>query len=113
MAAVPTGFRTITPFIIHENAPALVAFLKSTFGAQELKRDTTDRAYGFYSEVRIGDSVVMIGGGQAADRGNLPGALHVYVEDCDAAYRRALDAGAITLMGAHGEPADRPYGERS
>ena len=55
----------------------------------------------------------MIGGGTAARRGNLPAALHVYVDDCDAAYRRALEAGAVTLMGAMGEPADRPYGERS
>jgi PhnB protein len=108
-----TGFRTITPFIIHERAPELVEFLKSTFGAEELKRNTAGEAQGFYSEVRIGDSVIMIGGGPAARRGNLPGALHVYVEDSDAAYRRALEGGAVTLMGAMGEPADRPYGERS
>jgi uncharacterized glyoxalase superfamily protein PhnB len=78
-----------------------------------LKRNTAGEAYGFYSEVRIGDSVVMIGGGTAARRGNLPAALHVYVDDCDAAYRRAKEAGSVTLMGAEGEPADRPYGERS
>jgi PhnB protein len=107
------GFRTITPFIIHSQAPELIEFMKSTFGAEELKRNTAGETYGFYSEVRIGDSVIMIGGGTAARRGNLPAALHVYVEDCDAAYRRALDAGAVTLMGATGEPADRPYGERS
>ena len=110
---VSAGFRTITPFIIHEKAPELVDFTKIAFGAEELKRNTAGEAYGFYSEVRIGDSVIMIGGGTAASRGNLPGALHVYVEDCDAAYRRALEAGAVTLMGAMGEPADRPYGERS
>lgn len=109
----PVGFRTITPFIIHDKAPALVDFLKSTFGAEELKRNTAGEAYGFYSEVRIGDSVVMIGGGTAASRGNLSGAFHVFVDDCDAVYRRALEAGAVTLMGALGEPADRPYGERS
>jgi PhnB protein len=108
-----TGFRTITPFLIHAQAPELVDFLKKTFGAVELKRNTAGEAYGFYSEVRIGDSVIMIGGGTAASRGNLPSALHVYVEDCDAAYRRALDAGAVTLMGAVGEPSDRPYGERA
>jgi PhnB protein len=111
--ATVTGFRTIAPFIIHEKAPALVDFMKSAFGAEEFKRNTAGEAYGFYSEVRIGDSVIMIGGGTAASRGNLPGALHVYVEDCDAVYRRALEAGAVTLMGALGEPADRPYGERS
>jgi PhnB protein len=107
------GFRTITPFIIHDKAPELVDFMKSTFGADELKRNTAGEAYGFYSEVRIGDSVIMIGGGTAARWGNLPGAFHVYVEDCDAAYRRAVEAGAVTLMGSTGEPADRPYGERS
>jgi PhnB protein len=113
VVGVPAGFRTITPFIIHAKAPELVDFMKSTFGAQELKRNTGGEAYGFYSQVRIGDSVIVIGGGTAASRGNLPAALHVYVEDCDAAYRRALAAGAVTLMGATGEPADRPYGERS
>ena len=113
LAGVSAGFRTITPFIIHDRAPELVDFIKSTFRAEELKRNTAGEAYGFYSEVRIGDSVIMIGGGTAARRGNLPGALHVYVEDCDAVYQRALDSGAVTLMGAMGEPTDRPYGERS
>ncbi len=113
VVGVPAGFRIITPFIIHDKAPELVDFMKSTFGAAELKRNTAGEAYGFYSEVRVGDSVIMIGGGTAARWGNLPGAFHVYVEDCDAAYRRALEAGASTLMGATGEPADRPYGERS
>jgi PhnB protein len=106
------GFRTITPFIIHAQAPELIDFIRKTFGAEELKRKTGE-AIGFYSEVRIGDSVIMIGGGAAARWGNLPSALHVYVDDCDAAYRRALDAGAVTLMGELGQPADRPYGERS
>ncbi len=109
----PVGFRTITPFIIHDKAPELVDFLKSTFGAEELKRNTAGESYGFYSEVRVGDSIIMIGGGTAASRGNLSGAFHVFVDDCDAAYRRALEAGAVTLMGVTGEPADRPYGERS
>src|SRR5690348_752402 len=112
-AGVSAGFRTITPFLIHSQAPQLVDFLKTTFQAEELKRNTAGEPQGFYSEVRIGDSVIMIAGGPAASRGNLPSALHVYVDDCDAAYRRALDAGAATLMGALGEPADRPYGERA
>jgi PhnB protein len=112
-AGVRAGFRTITPFLIHSNAPELVEFVKTTFRAEELKRATGAEAYGFYAEVRIGESMLMIGGGAAAEHGNLPSALHVYVDDCDAAYRRAVEAGAVTLMGAVGEPADRPYGERS
>jgi len=106
------GFRTVTPFIIHAQAPEMIDFMRKTFGAEELKRKTGE-AIGFYSEVRIGDSLIMIGGGTAARWGNLPSALHVYVDDCDAVYRRALDAGAVTLMGELGQPADRPYGERS
>jgi PhnB protein len=113
VTGVRGGFRTITPFLIHDKAAELVDFMKSTFGAEELKRNTGGDPHGFYSEVRIGDSVIMVGGGTAARRGNLRAALHVYVTDCDAAYRRALEAGAVTLMGDLGEPADRPYGERS
>lgn len=106
------AFRTVTPFIIHAQAPEMIDFLRKTFGAEELKRKTGE-AIGFYSEVRIGDSLIMIGGGTAARWGNLPSALHVYVDDCDAVYRRALDGGAATIMGELGQPADRPYGERS
>ena len=106
------GFRTVTPFIIHAQAPEMIDFMRKTFEAEELKRKTGE-AIGLYSEVRIGDSLIMIGGGTAARWGNLPSALHVYVDDCDAVYRRALDAGAVTIMGELGRPADRPYGERS
>jgi PhnB protein len=110
--ATPVKFRTVTPFLIHAQAPALVEFMETTFGAEVLKRKTSG-PNDFYSEVRIGDTVLMIAGGAAASYGNVPSALHVYVDDCDAAYHRGLSAGAKTLMGALGEPADRPYGERS
>jgi len=90
----------------------MIYFIQKIFRAEELKRKT-GYAIGLYSEVRIGDSLIMVGGGTAARWGNLPSALHVYVDDCDAVYRRALDAGAVTLMGELGQPADRPYGERS
>jgi uncharacterized glyoxalase superfamily protein PhnB len=43
----------------------------------------------------------------------MPASLHYFVEDVDAAYRQAIAAGASVLMGSVGEPADRPYGERS
>jgi PhnB protein len=110
---VHAAFRTVWPFIIHERASELVDFLKQAFDADELRRDTSAEAYGFHAEVGIGDSLIMIGGGSAAEHGNVPGAFHVFVDDCDAVYRRALSAGATTLMGAMGEPSDRPYGERS
>ena len=78
VAGVTPGFRTITPFIIHEKAPELVDFMKSVFDAEELKRNTAGEAYGFYSEVRIGDTVIAVGGGTAA-------------------YTRAIEAGATSV----------------
>ena len=111
--AAPVKFRTVTPFIIHAQAPDLVDFIKTTFAAEELKRSNGGYPDGFYSELRVGDTILMIAGGSSAKYGNLPSALHVFVDDCDAAYHRALAAGAKTMMGTAGEPADRPYGERS
>jgi PhnB protein len=58
------------------------------------------------SQIRIGDSIVMVSG--AGPREPTPAFLYVYVEDIDATYRRALTAGAISLE----EPKDLPYGDR-
>jgi PhnB protein len=105
------GFRTVTPYLIAQDGGALIDFVKATFGAEELFRDIGS-AGGIHGEVRLGDSMLMLGGG-------IPGrefkatphtqALHVYVEDADAAYQRALDAGATSIQA----PVDQDYGERS
>jgi uncharacterized glyoxalase superfamily protein PhnB len=110
-AAAPTatyireGFRAVTPYIMHPQAAQVIEFLKQTFGAEELFHGVTSPT-SFHAEVRIGDSMLMIGGGEGTGR---LGAFHVYVPDCDATYRRALEAGAKSL----GEPADAHYGERA
>jgi PhnB protein len=107
----PEGFHTVTPYIIVQDAPALIDFVTRTFDADERSRDVGS-AGGVHAEVRIGDSRVMIGGGapELAWRGEpLPSAFHVYVKDTDAVFERAVQAGA-TVIGA---PADMEYGERS
>jgi PhnB protein len=108
---IPKGYRTVTPYLVAADGPALMDFVKNTFGAEETFR-TVGAAGGLHGEVRIGDSMLMIGGG-------IPGrefrstanthALHVYVPDCDAVYQRALQAGATSID----EPRDQEYGERS
>lgn len=106
----PKGFRTVTPYLVVDDAPALVEFTHRVFGAEETHR-STGSAGGIHIEVRIGDSMLMIGGGGPGVpfRGTpLPTALHVYVTDVDAAYQRALDAGATSIS----VPADQEYGER-
>jgi PhnB protein len=110
-APIREGFRTITPYISVVEGDKLIDFLKQTFGAEEIERHT--HAPGaFHAEVRIGDSMLMIGSGERVRGRETPVALHVYVPDCDAAYARAIAAGA-TPYGSMAEPADRPYGERS
>jgi len=108
---IPRGFRTVTPYLIAENGPALIEFAKQAFGAEEMFR-AVGSAGGLHGEVRIGDSMLMMGGG-------IPGrefratpnthALHIYVEDADAVYKKALAAGATLID----EPRDQEYGERS
>lgn len=101
------GFRTVTPYISLPEGDKLIDFLKHTFAAEELHRSPSPA--GFHAEVRIGDSMLMIGSGESLRGRERIGAFHVYVPDCDAAYGRALEAGAVSM----GEPGDRPYGERS
>lgn len=102
------GFRTITPYLTVAEGARLIDFLKHTFGAEEVSRSNTSPG-GFHSEVRMGDSMLMIGSGEMVRGKEKLGAFHIYVPDCDAAFQRALEAGATS----QGEPADRPYGERS
>jgi PhnB protein len=107
---VPRGFRMVSPYLVAEDGPALLEFANKAFGAEELFRTATSS--GVHGEVRIGDSMLMIGGGVPGQKfpGTLhPNALHVYVEDTDAAFKQALAAGA-TLIDA---PRDQDYGERS
>jgi uncharacterized glyoxalase superfamily protein PhnB len=107
VAPIREGFRTITPYITVPEGDQLIEFVKKTFGAEELLHHPSPG--GFHAEVRIGDSILMIGSGESVRGRERLGAFHVYVPDCDAAYQRALAAGGTSM----GEPADRPYGERS
>lgn len=102
----PEGFRSLTPYLVVRGADRLIEFMKQAFGAEELARFKGPDGRIMHAEVRIGDSVVELGdGGEAYTR---PAAIHLYVEDADATYARAVAAGATTLFA----PTDRPYGDR-
>jgi PhnB protein len=107
----PEGFRTVTPYIVVGDAPALIDFVTRVFDAEERSR-SIGTGGGVHAELRIGDSMVMIGGGgpDMAWRGqSAPTALHVYVENVDATFSRAVQAGATVIH----HVADMEYGERS
>jgi PhnB protein len=99
------GFHTVTPYLIVKPAVELVDFVKQAFGAVESLR-ATGSAGGLHCEVKIGDSVVMIGGGPEFD--SRPAAIHLYVSDVDEVYARAIEAGATSMVA----PSDQEYGER-
>src|SRR5215831_15281257 len=104
----------VTPFICVPEGNELIEFMKHTFGAEETSRHPHHGPDGFVAGVRIGDSDILVMGGESVRGQELTAALHVYVKDCDAAYKSALDAGAFTIGSPGvGEPADRPYGERA
>jgi PhnB protein len=107
---VPRGFRMVTPYLVAADGLGLLEFTKQGLGAEELMRAMMPT--GVHSEVRIGDTTLMVGGGIAGKKfpSTLqPNALHIYVEDADAVTDRAVAAGA-TLIDA---VRDQEYGERS
>jgi len=101
------GFHTITPYLIVKPAAELIDFVKKAFGGEELSRGTGS-AGGIHAEVKIDDSIIMIGGGEAFTSSATPTGIHLYVEDADAVYERAIQAGATSLH----KPVDQPYGDR-
>lgn len=105
---IPEGYRSVTPYLLVERADALLDFTRRAFDAEERTRmDRPDGTVG-HAEIVIGDSVVMVGEA-GGDWPAMPASLHVYVEDCDATYARALEAGGTSVQ----EPADQFYGDRS
>jgi uncharacterized glyoxalase superfamily protein PhnB len=105
---IPEGMPTVTPYLIVQGAAKIATFLEKAFGAKEKYRFQDDDGRIHHAEFRIGDSVVML-----SDAGGpwkpMQATINVYVEDCDATYKRAMDAGGKSLRG----PETQFYGDRS
>jgi len=103
--------QTVTAYPVVQDVPALIAFLGAVFGATEKFR-AIGSAGGYHTEVQIGDTMLMIGGGgpDVAWKGDArPMAFHVYVPDVDATYQGALNGGAESLQ----VPTSQEWGERT
>lgn len=95
------GFQSVVPYLAIQGAAQFVEFLATAFGAEHTYRSPS----GTHFEAKIGNSMLMIGDvGQGAPK---PAHLFMYVEDAQALYARALEAGATSLM----EPSDKPWGD--
>jgi uncharacterized glyoxalase superfamily protein PhnB len=105
---VPEGYPTVCPYIVVPGVAKLIDFAKQVFDATE--GHVSKRADGtvMHAEVKIGDSVIMMGEAPGGGK-NFPAMLHLFMEDVDARYQRAIQAGAKSIR----EPADQIYGDRS
>ncbi len=105
---IPDGYHAVTPYLLVDRVGELIDFLTQAFDAEpKLRLDRPDGSI-MHAEVRIGDSVVMMGE-PMAEFGAMPSSIYLYVGDCDAVYQRALQAGATSVM----EPTDMYHaGER-
>ena len=108
MADLQTTYHTVTPYLVVSDADAELAFLKAAFGATELNCQRRPDNTVMHAEITIGDTLVMLGqaGGPWMPR---TAALYLWVEDVDATYARALEAGAKS----ESDPEDKPYGHRN
>lgn len=108
VSAIPAGYPRVSPYLIVDDAAATLVFMTSVFGGEPLGQHTLPDGRIMHAEVRIGDSVVMVGGA-SSQWPAVPAALHIYVSDVDATYRAAIDAGAQSVTA----PETKPYGDRS
>jgi PhnB protein len=99
--------RDVTPTLHPRGAAALLEFLKRGLGAEEESCERSPAGVVLHAAMRIGDSVVEIGEARGAIEPTAA-MLLLTVPDVDAAYARALAAGATNVEA----PADQPYGAR-
>ncbi len=113
---IPPGFHALNAYLTVRGAAEAMAFYERAFGAQEIFRLVDDQGRVGHAEVRIGDTILMLAEehpefGIFGPRkfGGSPVRLHLYVEDVDAVYARAVAAGARAVSPL----ANQFYGDRS
>ena len=112
---IPEGMRTVTPHLVCGGAADAIAFYKKAFNAEEVSRMAGPHGKLMHALIRIGDSAVMLvdefpewgSFGPKALKGT-PVTIHLYVNDVDAVFARAVDAGATVKMPI----ADMFWGDR-
>lgn len=115
-STVPEGYHTLTPYLVIKGAAAALDFYARAFGAEEIMRLSGPDGGVAHAEMKIGDSVFMLGDefpdmGYVGPRalGGTPVSLMIYVDDVDAVFARALAAGAVEKRPV----ADQFYGDRT
>jgi PhnB protein len=112
---VPEGYHTVSPYLAVEDAAAAIEFYKRAFGAKERVRMDAPGGKIGHAELEIGDAVFMLSDPfpgatvkPPSEVGTSTGGVFIYVDDVDAAFKQAIDAGAT----AETEPTDMFWGDR-
>src|SRR5439155_2954114 len=113
---IPDGYPQVTPYLCVDGAAAAIEFYSMVFGAKERMRMPAPDGRIGHAELQFGDSVVMLsdeypemGVKGPKSLGGTPVTLSVYVEDVDAVFGQAVQAGASALR----QPENQFYGDRS
>jgi uncharacterized glyoxalase superfamily protein PhnB len=113
--AIPKGYHTITPFMTVRDAARAIEFYKQAFGAKEKGVMKGPEGKVMHAELVIGDSIIMLadefpefGSLSPQSTGGSGTGLHIYIEDVDSAFDRAVKAGATVEMPV----ADMFWGDR-
>jgi PhnB protein len=114
---IPAGYHTVSPYLAIKNAVEALEFYKKAFGAVETYRLMMPDGRLGHGEIRLGDSMIMLadefpeydGGGSPKTLGGSSVCIHLYVEDVDAVFKKALAAGAKERKAV----MDQFYGDRS
>lgn len=117
-SAVPEGYHTVTPQLTLDNAAEAIEWYKKALGAVEGDRATGPDGKVMHSELRIGNSRIMVNDAMMGSKGpkalgGSPASLWIYVDDCDALFNRAVSAGAQVAPGPMGQLTDQFWGDRS
>lgn len=105
---VPEGYQSVIPIMIVDNPEKLIDFIVKVFDGQEMHRYSGPEGKIMHAEVRVGDSVIMLGSSSEKYPAN-QSMLNIYTEDTDQLYKKAIEAGATSIM----EPTNQFYGDRS
>src|SRR5205823_798501 len=112
---IPQDYHTVTPYLAVDEAAEAIEFYKRAFGAKERGRMLGPDGKIAHAEIQIGDSIVMLSDPfpqssvrPPKDVGGTSASIFMYVEDADASFKQAVDAGAKVEM----ELADQFWGDR-
>ena len=92
----PTGYNSVSPYLIVDGAQKMIDLLKQIFAVKELRKYPMPDGTIMHAEVRLDDSVIMLGDSSEQFPAN-PSVIHVYVPNADEAYSRAIKAGCISV----------------